>query len=126
VDKGLIDPPFWIQLILGIMGAIQPSVENLVFMKNTADKLFGNDYIWSVLPTGRHEFSLCTVSVIMGGNVRVGMEDNLYLAKGQLARSNAEMVEKMVRILKELDLEPASPQETREILKLKGKERTNF
>lgn len=125
-DKGLISPPFWLQLILGIMGAIQPSVENLVFMKNTADKLFGKDYLWSVLSTGRYEFNLCTVGAIMGGNVRVGMEDNLYLAKGKLARSNAEMVEKMVRLLKELDLEPASPQETRAILKLKGKGHTSF
>ncbi len=126
VDKGSIDPPVWLQLILGIMGAIQPSVENLVFMKNTADKLFGKDYLWSVLPTGRHEFNLCTVGAIMGGNVRIGMEDNLYLSKGQLAQSNAEMVEKMVRMLKELDLEPASPQETRIFLKLKGKDQTSF
>ena len=126
VDKGSIDPPVWLQLIFGIMGAIQPSVENLVFMKNTADRLFGEDYIWSVLPTGRHEFNLCTVGAIMGGNIRVGMEDNLYLSKGQLAQSNAEMVEKMVRILKELDLAPTSPQEARILLKLKGKERTSF
>ena len=125
-DKGLIDPPFWLQLILGIMGAIQPSVENLVFMKNTADTLFGKDCVWSVLPTGRHEFNLCTVGAVMGGNVRVGMEDNLYLGKGQLARSNAEMVEKMVRILKELDLEIASPDEARKTLKLKGKDKTTF
>jgi len=125
-DKGDISPPFWLQLILGIMGAIQPSVENLIFMKNTADKLFGKNYVWSTLPTGRHEFNLCTVAAIMGGNVRVGMEDNLYLAKGKLARGNAEMVEKMVRILKELDLEPTSPQETRAMLKLKGKEQTSF
>ena len=126
VDKGSIDPPVWLQLILGIMGAIQPSVENIVFMKNTADRLFGKDHVWSVLPTGRHEFNLCTVGAIMGGNVRVGMEDNLYLSKGQLARSNAEMVEKIVFILKQLDLEPASPQETRTLLRLKGKEHTNF
>ncbi len=126
VDKGAIDSPVWLQLIFGIMGAIQPSVENLVFMKNTADKLFGKDYVWSVLPSGRHEFNLCTVGAIMGGNVRVGMEDNLYLSKGQLARNNADMVEKMVSILKQLDLEPASPQETRTILKLKGKAQTNF
>jgi len=126
VDKGSIDPPVWLQLIFGIMGAIQPSVENLVFMKNTADKLFGEDYLWSVLPTGRHEFNLCTVGAVMGGNVRLGMEDNLYLSKGQLARSNAEMVKKMVCILKELDLEPASPEETRILLKLKGKEQTSF
>ncbi len=126
VDKGSIDPPVWLQLIFGIMGAIQPSVENLVFMKNTADKLFGKDYVWSVLPSGRHEFNLCTVGAIMGGNVRVGMEDNLYLSKGQLARSNADMVEKMASILKQLDLEPATPQETRALLKLKGKEKTSY
>jgi uncharacterized protein (DUF849 family) len=126
VDKGSIDPPVWLQLIFGIMGAIQPSVENLVFMKNTADKLFGEDYLWSVLPTGRHEFNLCTVGAIMGGNIRVGMEDNLYLSKGQLAQSNAEMVEKMVRILRELDIEPTSPKEARILLKLKGKEQTSF
>jgi uncharacterized protein (DUF849 family) len=125
-DKGVIDSPFWLQLILGIMGAIQPSVENLVFMKNTADKLFGKDYLWSVLPTGRHEFNLCTVGAIMGGNVRIGMEDNLYLSKWRLAKSNSEMVEKMVHILKELDLEPTSPQETRAMLKLKGKEKTSY
>jgi uncharacterized protein (DUF849 family) len=125
-DKGLIDPPFWLQLILGIMGAIQPSVENLVFMKNTADKLFGKDYIWSALPSGRHEFNLCTVAAVMGGNVRIGMEDNLYLGKGKLARSNGEMVEKMARLLRELGFEPASPKEARERLKLKGKEKTNF
>jgi uncharacterized protein (DUF849 family) len=125
-DKGLIDPPFWLQLIFGIMGAIQPSVENLVFMKSTADRLFGKDYLWSVLPTGRHEFNLCTVGALMGGNVRVGMEDNLYLSKGRLAKSNAEMVEKMVHLLKELDLEPTSPQETRAMLKLKGKEKTSY
>jgi uncharacterized protein (DUF849 family) len=125
-DKDLIDPPFWFQFILGIMGGIQPSVDNLVFMKNTADKLFGKDYFWSVLPTGRHEFNLCTVGAVMGGNVRVGMEDSLYLGKGRLAKSNAEMVAKMVRILKELGMEPATPQEMRGILKLKGKDQTSF
>lgn len=126
MDKGAIDPPAWLQLILGIMGAIQPSVENLVFMKETADKLFGKDYVWSVLPTGRHEFNLCTVGAVMGGNVRIGMEDNLYLAKGRLAKSNAEMVEKMVRILRELDMEVASPDEARAVLRLKGKNKTDY
>jgi len=126
MDRGAIDSPAWLQLIMGIMGAIQPSVENLVFMKETADKLFGKDYVWSVLPTGRHEFNLCTVGAIMGGNVRIGMEDNLYLAKGRLAKSNAEMVEKMVRILKELDLEVASPDEARAVLRLKGKDKTDY
>jgi uncharacterized protein (DUF849 family) len=125
-EKGILEPPFWLQFIMGIMGALQPSVENLVFMKNTADKLFGKDYIWSVLAAGRHEFNLCTVGAIMGGNVRVGMEDNLYLARGELARSNAEMFQKMVRILNELGLETATPGEARQILKLTGKEKVGF
>jgi uncharacterized protein (DUF849 family) len=94
-DKGLLKPPFWIQLILGITGAIQPSVNNLVFMKETADKLFGDDYVFSVLAAGRHEYTLGTVGAIMGGSVRVGLEDNLYLAKGELAQNNADMVAKI-------------------------------
>jgi uncharacterized protein (DUF849 family) len=125
-DKGVIEAPFWLQLIFGIMGGIQPSVENLVYMKTTADKLFGKDYIWSTLAAGRHEYNLCTVGVVMGGHARVGMEDNLYLGKGRLAENNKEMVEKMVRIINELDREPASPDETREVLGLKGKARTAF
>jgi uncharacterized protein (DUF849 family) len=125
-DRGVLEPPFWLQLIFGILGGIQPSVGNLLFMKETADKLFGDDYIWSVLAAGRHEYNLATVGAVMGGNVRIGMEDNLYVGKGQLAKSNAEMVAKMSRILKELDLQPASSQEAREILKLKGKQETAF
>jgi len=125
-DKGLITPPFWIQFIFGIMGAIQPSVENLVFMKETADKLFGQDYIWSVIGAGRHEFGIGTVAVIMGGHVRVGLEDNLYIARGQLAKSNAQMVDKMIRIMAELGLDPSSPKETRDTLRLKGKTQTNY
>lgn len=125
-DQGVIKPPFWIQLILGIYGAIQPSVENLVFMKDTADRLFGKDYFFSVLSAGRHEFNLGTVGVIMGGSVRVGLEDNLYLSKGVLAKSNADMVAKMLGIIKELDFEIATSDETRQILGLKGKEQTKF
>lgn len=125
-DQGYIDKPFFLQLILGILGAIQPSVENLVHMKNTADKLFGDDYLWSVLPVGRHQFALGTVGVVMGGNVRVGMEDNLYLGKGVLVKSNEESVAKIRHMIEELSLEVASPDETREMLKLKGKDKTNF
>jgi uncharacterized protein (DUF849 family) len=125
-DKGFIDKPFFLQLIMGILGAIQPSVENLVHMKNTADKLFGDDYLWSVLPVGRHQFTLGTVGVAMGGNVRVGMEDNLYLAKGVLVKSNEESVAKMRHLIEELSLEVASPDETREMLNLKGRDKTNF
>lgn len=125
-DKGLLRPPFWIQFILGITGAIQPSVENLVFMKNTADKLFGNDYVWSVLAAGRHEFSLGSVGAIMGGSVRVGLEDNIYLSKGRLASGNGEMVAKMKRILNEFSIESASSDEARVILGLKGNALTEF
>lgn len=125
-DQGYIDKPFFLQLILGILGAIQPSVENLVHMKNTADKLFGDDYLWSVLPVGRHQFALGTVGVVMGGNVRVGMEDNLYLGKGVLVKSNAESVAKIRHMIEELSLEVATPDETREMLKLKGRDKTNF
>ena len=91
-DKGVIEPPFWLQFIFGLLGGIGSSVDNLVLMKNTADKLFGDDYIFSVLAAGRNEFSLGTVGAIMGGSVRVGLEDNLYLGKGELAKSNADMV----------------------------------
>ncbi len=126
VDQGVIKPPFWIQLILGIHGAIQPSVENLVFMKNTADKLFGDDYVFSVLAAGRHEINLGTVGVILGGSVRVGLEDNLYLARGELAKSNADLVAKIRRIVAELGFDIAGPDEARQILKLKGKNQTNY
>ncbi|CAB1057523.1 hypothetical protein AF1210 [Olavius sp. associated proteobacterium Delta 1] len=125
-DKGVIEPPFWLQFIFGLLGGIGSSVDNLVLMKNTADKLFGDDYIFSVLAAGRNEFNLGTIGAIMGGSVRVGLEDNLYLGKGELAKSNADMVHKMVRILRELSIEHASPQEARKILNLKGKQNTNF
>ena len=126
VDQGVIKPPFWIQLILGIHGAIQPSVENLVFMKNTADKLFGDDYVFSVLAAGRHEINLGTVGVILGGSVRVGLEDNLYLARGELAKSNADLVAKIRRIVAELGFDIAGPDQARQILKLKGKNHANY
>ena len=122
----MIRPPFWIQLILGIHGAIQPSVENLVFMKNTADRLFGDDYIFSVLAVGRHELNLGTVGVVLGGCVRVGLEDNLYVSKGELAKSNADLVAKMRRIIGELSFDIADPAETRQMLGLKGKDQTSF
>lgn len=125
-DKGVLKPPFWLQVIFGIMGGIMPSVANLVHMKTIADSLFGKDYIWSTLAAGRFEYDLCTTGVIMGGHARVGMEDNLYVGKGRLAKNNAEMVEKMIRIIRELDREPTTPQEARGMLKLKGKEGAGF
>ena len=125
-EKGFVEKPFFIQFVMGILGAIQPSVENLVHMKNTADKLFGDDYIWSVLPVGKHQFGLGTVAGVMGGNVRVGLEDNIYLGKGKLLTSNKEAVLKIRRLLEDLSFEIASHAETREILKVKGNENTNF
>jgi uncharacterized protein (DUF849 family) len=95
-------------------------------MKNTAERLFGGDFRWSVLGAGRHQTNLVTIGAIMGGNVRVGLEDSLYLSRGQLATSNAAQVSKIIRILKELSLEVASPDEARELLALKGAAETNI
>lgn len=125
-EKGLLEKPFFLQLIMGILGAIQPSVENLLHMKHTADALFGDDYVWSVLPVGRHQFALGTVAAIMGGNVRVGMEDNLYISKGEKMKSNEEAVQKIKHLIQELSIDIASSEEVRQILKLKGREQTKF
>ncbi|MCC5979008.1 MAG: 3-keto-5-aminohexanoate cleavage protein [Salinarimonas sp.] len=126
VDRGLIKPPFLVQTIFGILGGIGADPDNLTFMKNTADKLFGKDYVWSVLAAGRHQIPLLTQALVMGGNVRVGLEDSLYLGPGQLAANNAEQVAKMRGIIEALDLEVATPTETREILALKGGDRVLF
>jgi uncharacterized protein (DUF849 family) len=122
VSRGFLQPPLYMQFVMGILGGIRPTINDLVHLTETADRLFGPDnYEWSAFGAGRMEFPICTASVLMGGNCRVGMEDNLYLGKGRLARSNAEMVEKMVRILREFSLEPATPAEARDILSI-GKE----
>jgi uncharacterized protein (DUF849 family) len=126
LDRSIVEPPLFVQLIFGILGGIGPDVENLMHMKNTAERLFGNEFRWSVLGAGRHQTSLVTVGAIMGGNVRVGLEDSLYLSRGQLATSNAAQVSKIIRILSELSLEPATPGEARELLALKGADRTNI
>ena len=113
LDRGLVQPPLFVQTIFGILGGIGTDPEDLLHMKRTADRLLGNDYIWSILGAGRHQFNLITMGAIMGGNVRTGMEDNIYLGKGELAQSNADLVAKTVRILRELSLEPATPDEAR-------------
>ncbi|MCA9878368.1 MAG: 3-keto-5-aminohexanoate cleavage protein, partial [Thermomicrobiales bacterium] len=110
----------------GILGGIGADAEELLHMKRTADRLLGDDYVWSILGAGRHQFNLTTMGAIMGGNVRTGMEDNIYLGKGDLAKNNGEMVAKMVRILGELSLEPATPDEARQMLSLKGPENVGF
>ncbi len=126
VDRGLIKPPFLVQTIFGILGGIGADPDNLTFMKNTADKLFGKDYVWSVLAAGRQQIPLLTQALVMGGNVRVGLEDSLYLGPGKLAANNAEQVTKMRGIIEALDLEVATPTETREMLALKGGDRVSF
>src|SRR5919201_757198 len=120
LDRGLVEPPLFVQCIFGILGGIGQDAENLVHMKGVADRLFGDDYHLSVLGAGRHQTRLVTLSAILGGNVRVGLEDSVYLAKGRLAESNAAQVEKIVGILRELSLDVATPDQAREILKLKG------
>lgn len=122
VDEGLIKGPLFIQSIYGILGGMGPDPENLVVMRTTADRLFGRDnYRFSVLGAGRHQMPLLTMAAVMGGNVRVGLEDSLYLGKGQLAQSCAEQVRKIRRILEELSLEIATPDEARAMLQLKGR-----
>jgi uncharacterized protein (DUF849 family) len=126
LDRSLVTPPLFVQLIFGILGGIGPDVENLLHMKSTAERLFGDDFRWSVLGAGRHQTNFVTIGAIMGGNVRVGLEDSLYLSRGQLATSNAEQVAKIVRILNELSLEVATPDEARKILALKGADQTQI
>ena len=126
VDRGMIKPPFFVQSIFGILGGIGPDPENLMHMKTTADRLFGNDYYLSVLAAGRHQFPLVTMGAILGGNVRVGLEDNLYLSKGQLAPSNAALVGKIRRILEDLSLRIATPDEARDMLGTKGAANTGI
>ncbi len=126
LDRGLAKPPLFVQLIFGILGGIGPELDNLIFMKRTADRLFGDDYVFSVLGSGRFQMPLVILGANMGGNVRVGLEDSLYLGKGELAKTNAEQVQKVRRILEEMSLEIATPTEAREILQLKGGDKVAF
>jgi len=119
IGKGVVKKPVYLQFILGILGGIPATPENLVFLVDTARKQIG-DFIFSVCAAGQFQFPLCTQSLIMGGNARVGLEDNLYLEKGVLAKSNAEQVAKIIRIARELGIEPATPAEARQMLGLKG------
>jgi len=119
LGNGQIDQPIYIQFVMGVLGGIPATIDNLLFLRNSAREAFG-DFIWSVCAAGRHQFEMCTLSLLLGGNVRVGLEDSLYLERNVLAKSNGEQVEKIVRIARELGIEPASPDEAREILGLKG------
>jgi uncharacterized protein (DUF849 family) len=126
LDRKLVDPPLFVQTIFGILGGIGAEPHNLMFMRETADRLFGRDYVWSVLAAGRHQMNFCTMAGILGGNVRVGLEDSLYIGKGKLAASNAEQVAKIRRILEDLSLDIATPAEARAMLRLKGGDRVGF
>jgi len=122
LDKGLAKPPLWIQSVFGILGGIGADPDNVTFMRRTADRLFGKDYVWSVLAAGRAQMPLITQAAMMGGNVRVGLEDSLYIGPGRLAATNAEQVGKIRRILEELGFGIATPAEARSMLALKGRE----
>ncbi|MDP9097308.1 MAG: 3-keto-5-aminohexanoate cleavage protein [Pseudomonadota bacterium] len=126
LDRKVVEGPLFVQSIFGILGGIGPDPKNLLLAKETADRLFGDQYVWSVLAAGRHQMSFTTMAGIMGGNVRVGLEDSLYIGKGKLATSNAEQVGKIRRILEELSLEIATPAEARAMLHLKGGDRVGF
>jgi uncharacterized protein (DUF849 family) len=126
LDRGLVRPPLLIQSVFGIRGGIGPHPEDVLHMKRTADRLFGDQYQWSVLGAGRNQMFIATQSAVMGGNVRVGLEDSLWIGKGELAKANADQVAKIRRILEELGLEIATPEDARRILKLKGKSNVNF
>ena len=122
----LFKPPGFRQFVMGILGGIGSDIDNLVFMKKTADKLFGDTYRWSVLAAGAAQMPMATTASQMGGNVRVGLEDSLFIKRGELAKSNAEQVEKIRRIVEELGSEIATPDEAREMLGLKGGDRVGF
>ena len=126
VDRGCVEPPFFIQTIFGILGGIAADPAHLMHMRETANKLFGDTYQWSVLAAGRHQMSFVTQAAIMGGNVRVGLEDSLYIGAGELAKSNADQVAKIKRIIEDLSLEVATPTEAREMLHLKGGDSVAF
>lgn len=125
IEKGQVKKPVYIQFVMGVLGGITPSPENLLFLVDYAKKLIG-DFEFSVCVAGRAQFSICTQSLLLGGNCRVGLEDNLYLEKGKMAKSNAEQVAKIIRIARELGIEPASADEARKILGLKGMDKVNF
>jgi uncharacterized protein (DUF849 family) len=126
VDRGLIEGPFFVQSVFGLLGGIGAHPEDLAHMKRTADRLFGNDYVWSILGAGRNQFPMGTLGIAQGSNVRVGLEDSLWIEPGKLAESSAAQVVKMRQIIEGLSLDIATPAEARQMLALKGASETNF
>jgi uncharacterized protein (DUF849 family) len=125
-DRGLIKPPFFIQSVFGILGGIGPHPEDVAHMRRTADRLFGNEYVWSVLGAGRNQLPIAAQSVSLGGNVRVGLEDSLWIGAGRLAETNAQQVRAARQVIEGLGLEVATPDEARSLLQLKGGGAVNF
>jgi uncharacterized protein (DUF849 family) len=125
-DRGLVKPPFFIQSVFGILGGIGPHPEDVAHMKRTADRLFGDDYEWSVLGAGRNQLPIAMQALSLGGNVRVGLEDSLWAGPGRLAKSNAEQVTLVRQMIEALGLEIATPEDAREILQLKGADKVAF
>lgn len=125
-DRGIVEPPFFIQSVFGILGGIGPHPEDVAHMKRTADRLFGDQYLWSVLGAGRNQLPIAAQSVALGGNVRVGLEDSLWIGPGQLAKSNAEQVRAARQVIEGLGYEVATPGEARAMLKLKGRDNVAF
>lgn len=126
LNRGLIRPPLLIQSVFGLRGGIGGHVEDLMHMRRTADRLFGKDYVWSVLGAGRHQMPLAAVSAAIGGNVRVGLEDSLWDGPGQLAKSSAVQVQRIRSVIEALSLEVATPEDVRALLKLKGRDEVSF
>jgi len=126
LQKAEIKKPVYLQFVLGILGGMPATVNNLVFLYNSAKDIFGDDFVWSVCAAGRNQFKMCNAALLMDGFARVGLEDNLYLEKGRLAKSSGEQVEKIVRIAREHGLEPATADEAREVLGLKGLDKVKF
>jgi uncharacterized protein (DUF849 family) len=126
LERGLVEPPLFVQTVFGILGGIGPHPEDVMHMKRTADRLFGKDYRWSVLGAGRNQLPIAAQAAAMGGNVRVGLEDSLWSGPGRLASSNAEQVRAVRQIIEGLGLAAASPDEAREILELKGGDQVAF
>ena len=126
VDAGLIKPPFFVQMIYGILGGVGADIDNLTHMHSVAQKLFGDEFEWSVLAAGRHQMPFASTAANLGGNVRVGLEDSLYIGKGELAKSNAEQVTKIRGIVESLGLSISTPEEARTRLALKGADQVGF
>jgi uncharacterized protein (DUF849 family) len=126
LERGVVKPPVFVQSVFGILGGIGPHPEDVIHMKRTADRLLGDDYHWSVLGAGQNQMRVAAIAAAMGGNVRVGMEDSLWIGRGKLAESNAQQVTKARQIIEGLGLEVANPDEAREILELKGGDKVAF